>query len=220
MAYTLINARPSPFGRKVAIALIEKGLPYTVQYDVPWGDKTCTPQYSPLQQLPILIEEDGHCIYDSVYILEWLERRFPRPALLPEGTDAILEAKLRQLLGERLMEAFQSLVFELHRPDPSAPWVERQERKVKGALTELDRLVESRAVANSKPIDLGDIAVGTTLLILEFSVPAGLCPDIDIIRWRGRYPNLTRYVSALAERPSFVATVPQPMDVDLSATVR
>ncbi len=32
MPFTLINARPSPFGRKVAIALIEKGLEYNVQY--------------------------------------------------------------------------------------------------------------------------------------------------------------------------------------------
>ena len=220
MTFTLINARPSPFGRKVAIALIEKGLDYKVQYDVPWGNQTCTPEYSPLQQLPILIEEDGHCIYDSVYILEWLERRFPQPALLPSGTDAILEAKLRQMLGERLMEVFQSLVFELHRPDPSTPWIERQERKLKGVFAELDRIVEGRVVADHQPVDLGDIAVATTLLVLEFSVPAKLCPDIDIIRWRGRYPNLTRYVSALATRPSFVATVPQPMDVDLSATVR
>ena len=220
MAFTLINARPSPFGRKVAIALIEKKIDYQVQYDVPWGDQTCTPEYSPLEQLPILIEEDGHCIYDSVYILEWLERRFPKPALLPTGTDAILEAKLRQLLGERLMEVFQSLVFELHRPEPSTPWVERQERKMKGVFEELDRIVEGRVVANDQPIDLGDIAVATTLQVLEFAVPANLCPDIDIIRWRGRYPNLTRYVSSMATRPSFVATVPQPMDVDLSATVR
>ena len=220
MTFTLINARPSPFGRKVAIALIEKGLDYKVQYDVPWGNETCTPEYSPLEQLPILIEEDGHCIYDSVYILEWLERRFPKPALLPSGTDAILEAKLRQLLGERLMEVFQSLVFELHRPDPSTPWIGRQERKLKGVFAELDRIVEGRVVADDQPVDLGDIAVATTLLVLEFSVPAKLCPDIDSIRWRGRYPNLARYVSALATRPSFVATVPQPMDVDLSATVR
>lgn len=219
MAFTLINARPSPFGRKVAIALIEKGIAYKVQYDVPWGDQTCTPEYSPLEQLPILVEEDGNCIYDSVYILEWLERRFPKPALLPTDTDALLEAKLRQLLGERLMEVFQSIIMENHRPEPSAPWIGRQERKVKGVLTELDRMVAHRVIADDRPIDLGDIAIATTLLLCEFLVPAGYCPDIDILRWRGRYPNLTRYVDALAARPSFVATVPQEMDVNLSATM-
>ena len=220
MALKLINARPSAFGRKVAIALIEKGIDYEVQYDVPWGNQTCTPEYSPLEQLPILIEEDGNCIYDSVYILEWLERRFPERPLLPNGNDALLEAKLRQLLGERLMEVYQAIIMEHHRPDPSAPWIERQERKVKGVLAELDRMVEKRSISNDKPIDHGDIAIATTLLLCDFLVPAGLCPDLDILRWRGRYPNVTRYVSALAERPSFVATIPQPMDVDLTATMQ
>jgi len=219
MAFTLINARPSPFGRKVAIALIEKGLDYTVQYDVPWGNETCTPQYSPLEQLPILIEEDGHCIYDSVYILEWLERRFPQPALLPTGTDAILEAKLRQMLGERMLEAIAQVVFELQRPAPSQPWIDRQERKVRGVFLELDRMLEDRVVADTVPIDLGDIAIGTTLLLCESVVRFGHCPDIDIIRWRGRYPNLTRYMGLLEARPSFAATTYQTMDVDLSATV-
>ena len=72
MSFTLINARPSPFGRKVAIALIEKDIEYAVRYDLPWGGETCTPKYSPLEQLPILIDEKGESIYDSTYILEWL----------------------------------------------------------------------------------------------------------------------------------------------------
>ena len=220
MTFTLINARPSPFGRKIAIALIEKGLDFKVQYDVPWGNETCTPEYSPLQQLPILIEEDGHCIYDSVYILEWLERRFPKPALLPADTDALLEAKLRQLLGERLVEVFGQIVFELQRSDPSTSWIERQERKIRRVFLELDRMLEARVVSDDQPIDLGDIAVGTALLVCESVVAFGHCPDIDVIRWRGRYPHLSRYVARLEARPSFAATPYQTMDVDLSATVR
>ncbi len=220
MTFTLINAAPSPFGRKVAIALIEKGLDYKIQYDVPWGDQTCTPEYSPLQQLPILIEEDGHCIYDSVYILEWLERRFPTPALLPPGTDALLEAKLRQLLGERLIEVFGQIVFELQRSEPSTPWIERQERKLRRIFPELDRMLENRVIADDQAIDLGDIAVGTALLVCESVVAFGHCPDIDIIRWRGRYSHLTRYMAWLEARPSFAATPYRTMEVDLSATVR
>jgi glutathione S-transferase len=87
-------------------------------------------------------------------------------------------------------------------------------------LAELERMVEHRVIADDRPIDLGDIAIATTLLLCEFLVPAGYCPDIDILRWRDRYPNVTRYIDALAKRPSFVATAPQPMNVDLSATVQ
>ena len=43
MAFTPINAGPSPFGRKVAIALLKKRLPFQVQLDTPRADETCTP---------------------------------------------------------------------------------------------------------------------------------------------------------------------------------
>ena len=106
MAFTLVNAGPSPFGRKVAIALVEKGLPYEVRYDLPWGEGTCTPEFSPLEQLPILVTETGEHIYDSAYIVDWLEQRYPQPALLPAQLEQRLEAQQRRLLANRhlLME--------------------------------------------------------------------------------------------------------------------
>ena len=219
MAFTLINAGPSPFGRKVAVALIEKGLDYTVQYDLPWSDQTCTPQYSPMQQLPILITESGKYIYDSQYILEWLERKFPEKPLVPTGVDAALEAKLRQLLGERLLEVMGSLVFEAIRADPSEAWIERQEKKVVGIFQELDRMVANRHIKESEPIDLGDVAIGPALLVLESSVGFGHIPDLDVLKWRGRYPNLTKYMARLEKRPSFAATPYKTMDFNVASAV-
>lgn len=218
MAYVLINARPSPFGRKVAISLLEKGLDYNVQYDVPWGEGTCTPQYSPLEQLPILITAAGENIYDSAYILDWLEARHPVPALLPDGVSARLEVGKRRLLGERLMEVAQSLIFELQRPQPSNHWVERQTRKVAGAMAELERIHVESAL-QSPPLDLGDLAVATTLLGIEFAVTSGLSPDVPVLRWRGLYPALTAHIAELEKRPSFTATAPALMDVNLQAVV-
>ena len=219
MAYTLINARPSPFGRKVAIVMLEKGIAFEVLYDVPWGSETRTPEFSPLEQLPILITQDNEYIYDSAYILDWLEARYPAPALLPAALDARLNAQKRRMLGERLMEIAQALIFELHRPEPSAAWAERQTRKVNGALAELERQYGDRAEAAGQMPDLGDIAVSTTLLGIEFAVASGLSPDVAALRWRSSYPALDRMVALLELRPSFIATRPQMMDVNLQATV-
>lgn len=66
----LVNAKPSPFGRKVAIAMKEKSIPFEMMFDVPWSDSTCVPQYSPLEQLPLLVTDDSENVYDSMYILE------------------------------------------------------------------------------------------------------------------------------------------------------
>ena len=218
--YTLINAPPSPYGRKVAIALIEKGIPYTVHYDLPWGEDTCTPRYSPLEQLPILVTEKNEFIYDSTYILEWLERKHPTPSLLPERQDDLLFVKLLQTLGERLMEIAQNIVFELQHAQTSSAWIDRQSRKIRGGLSELERLVQDRRVALDDAITVGDIAIGTTLLIWEFMVEAGFSPHHPDFLWRGRYPQLTNYVSGLETRRSFVMTRPATMEVDLKAAVR
>lgn len=219
MAFTLINARPSPFGRKVAIVMLEKGIPFDVRYDVPWGDQTCTPDYSPLQQLPILIAGPDEVVYDSAFICDWLELRFPEIPLLPAEPEARLLAMRRRMLGERLMEVAQALIFELHRPEPSTPWVNRQTRKVIGALAELDRLYGQDTTHPGTGLDLGDIAVATTLLGVEFALATGLSPDVAALRWRERHAALDRTVSALEPRPSFEQTRPQMMDVNLQATV-
>ena len=219
MAFTLVNARPSPFGRKVAIVLIEKGLPYEVDYDLPWGEGTRTPEFSPLEQLPILVTEAGEHIYDSAYIVDWLEQRYPQPALLPEQLEQRLEAMQRRLLGERLMEIAQNLIFEMHRPEPSAPWVARQTRKVNGGLAALERHYSTRVQNDLNGFDLGDIAVGTSLLLFEFAVSAGLTMPIDVLVWRGRYPAITKFLEVLEQRPSFVATRPETMVVDIGSTI-
>ena len=216
-SFRLINARPSPYGRRVAIVLIEKGLDYEVTYDVPWGSDTCTPEHSPFQQLPILIAPDGEGLYESSYILEWLEAKYPEPPLLPVGIDSRLEARQRQMLGERLMDFVQALVFEYNRAAPSPAWVERQSRKVEGGLDALEAIYARRDTAAA--FDLGDLAVATTVLLFDFIVPAGLAPDLPQLRWRGRAPHLAAAADRLDRRPSFAATRPQPMTVDLKATV-
>ena len=109
--YQLINAGPSPYGRKVAVALHEKGIAFETVLDLPWGEAHATRAHSPLEQLPILLPDDGEAVYDSSFILDWLEWTHPMPALLPTQLSARLIARRQQVLGERLMEIAQSLIF-------------------------------------------------------------------------------------------------------------
>ena len=74
----LISATPSPFARKVRIALIEKDIPFELRNEIPWHGDTETPVHNPLEQLPILIPDEGEALYESSYILDWLEYKFRR----------------------------------------------------------------------------------------------------------------------------------------------
>lgn len=219
MMIRLINARPSPYGRKVAIALEEKRIAYEVQYDQPWGNETCTPDHSPLEQLPILVLDNGETVYDSAFLLDWLELRYPEPPLMPAGLDDMVAARWLKMLGERLMEAIHMITFELQRPDPGDAWVKRQSRKVRGALAEIDRRIGSRRPALHDPITLGDIAVGSTLLVIDFLIENGFVPALDVLDWKRAHPTLAAYAAALDSRPSFRNTRPRMMDVDLKSVV-
>ena len=88
--YRVISATPSPYARKVRIALAEKGIPFELATEVPWDSTTETPAYNPLEKLPVLVLPDGRGLYKSRFILEWLEAKHPEPPLLPADTDGIL----------------------------------------------------------------------------------------------------------------------------------
>jgi len=219
MTMRLINAKPSPYGRKVAIALIEKNISYDVTYDMPWGEGSCTPQYSPLEQLPILILDNGERVYDSSFILDWIDLVYPHPPLMPSATDALIVERRLKMLGERLMEVIHSITFELQRPEPGASWVDRQSRKMRGALAEIDRQVGARRPSEGKFLSLGDIAVGTTLLVVEFLIANKFVEPLKVLDWQNGHPNLVAYAEALETRESFQKTKPAMMDVDLKLVV-
>ena len=219
MVMKLVNSTPSAFGRKVAIALKEKNIAFEMVFDVPWNDRTVVPQYSPLQQLPILVTERGENVYDSMFICEWLERKHPTPPLLPTDTDAILAVKRQQLLAERLMEITVLIVFEEQREHPSAAWMQRQSRKIGGGIAELAKLVGTRVPKAGESITYADIATAAALTWFDFMLSNGLFAKVEEARWRQRCPNLVAYVDALESRPSFKETRPKMFVVDLPAVV-
>lgn len=206
----LISATPSPYARKVRIALAEKGLPFELVTEVPWNEDTRTPLHNPLEKLPILLLDDGTSVYESHYILEYLEVKHPAPPLLPADPDGVLEAKRLQVLGDGICDAFVLHFFERMRPAEhrSAPWMARQRRKVEGGVREIARSIGSRAWAVGDRFGLGDIAVGTAMAYLDVRFP-----DFE---WRDTFPDLALYVDRLGERPSFRSTVPVPQKIAAS----
>lgn len=108
----LISATPSPYARKVRIALAEKGLAFELLTEVPWHGTTLTPRHNPLEKLPVLILEDGTSVYESSFILQWLELMHPDPPLLPDGIDGKLAARRLEVLCDGVCDALVLTFFE------------------------------------------------------------------------------------------------------------
>ena len=203
----LISATPSPYARKVRIALAEKGLPFELRTEVPWNDDTSLPQHNPLEKLPVLILDDGTALYESSFILEWIERKHPEPPLLPADDDGILAHKQIDALATGTCDALLLVFFERMRPEAhrSRPWTDRQMRKVRGGVAEIARRLDAQDYLVRDRFGLADVAAGSVLGYLEVRFP-----ELD---WRAQHPYLGRYMDRLMRRRSFQETVPYPQQI-------
>jgi glutathione S-transferase len=205
--FKLISATPSPYARKVRIALAEKNLPFELVTEVPWDSTTSLPKFNPLEKLPVLITEDGETVYESHYILEWLEAKHPAPALVPEDVDGRLAARRLEVLCDGVCDAVVLTFFERQRGDgrASPEWLARQRRKIDGGVAEIARIVGDREWAVGDRFGLGDIAAGTVVGYMAVRFPEH--------PWRELHPNLAAMSDRLENRPSFADTRPYPQTI-------
>src|ERR1051325_7619772 len=109
--------------RRVRIALREKSIPCEeVEVDLPGGAHRAPPfrRLNPFGQIPVL--EDGDLVVaESIAILEYLEERWPRPALLP--ADPACRARCRQYMlfaGDYVNDAWKAWMAPYFTPGVSA----------------------------------------------------------------------------------------------------
>lgn len=133
----LISATPSPYARKVRIVLAEKGIPFELITEVPWDSTTQTPKHNPLEKLPVLIFDAGNAIYESRYIIEYIEAKLPGPAMISTNVDERLFAKKVEVVVDGMCDALVLTFFEKQRAQQSEEWKARQMRKVDGGFRAL-----------------------------------------------------------------------------------
>ena len=150
----------------------------------------------------MLLPDGGEPLFQSSYILEWLERRHPEPPLLPPDDDGILAHKRLEVLADGVCDSVILILFERMRPEGhvSEAWIARQRRKIDGGVAALAEAVGRRRFAVGDRFGLADIAIGSVLGYLGVRYA-----EKD---WRGAYPDLAAYFDALSERPSFAGSVP------------
>jgi glutathione S-transferase len=215
---TLISATPSPYARKNRIALIEKGIPFSLQTEIPWHSTTETPKYNPLEKLPILIFDDGRApIYESWYIQEYIVQKYrgTGPDLMPEGLDDQLQVRQIQVLADGACDAMGLVFFETGRGElRSKEWLDRQLRKVNGVIKAMDKLVKQTegSFLVCGEFSVADIAVGAMLGMMDM-----VETKFGLVHWKEQYPELRKYWEMLEIRASFRET--QPVMFELTEKV-
>ena len=198
----VVSATPSPFARKVRVALIEKGVPFELVTDVPWNNDTVVRDFNPLEKLPILITERDGIVCDSTLIIDYLEATYPEPALLPRDPKQRLAAKSIEVLQNGICDAVVLTFFERARPKEaqSAQWLARQRRKIERGTAALASQLGSKDYFVGDAFTLADIAAVCALGYLNLRLA-----DFE---WRPLHPGLAGWFDRMSEREAFRKTVP------------
>ena len=109
----LRSAPPSPFGRKVQIALSLLGF-NDVKIEATDTMDAGSPlrQQNPLGKIPVLITEDGTPYYDSRVILEYLDDRAGGGKIIPRAAAPRFAALRLQALCDGILDASILTIYE------------------------------------------------------------------------------------------------------------
>ena len=102
----IIGSCLSPYVRKVLVVLGLKGILYEIDPIVPFYGDDRFSEISPIRRIPVLID-DQVTLPDSSVICQYLEDRYPKPALYPERiTDRARARWLEEFADSRMGEVF------------------------------------------------------------------------------------------------------------------
>jgi len=195
----LRSSPPSPFGRKVKLAMSILGLDsqVTIEKADPTDAGDSIRKQNPLGKIPALIVEDGTVLYDSPVILEYLDHRAGGGKIVPQEPNARFAALTLQALCDGILDACILLVYEgrwrpVEKHEPK--WIDHQTGKVERAFA----VLEANPPALTAVPDVGQITLACALGYQDLRFGG---------KWRASYPRLLKWHDEFEARvPAFAAT--------------
>ena len=193
----LYNSMLSPYSARVRIALYAKNATCELAA-APGGTSSAGfKQLNPLGKVPAL-EDGGVVIAESEVICEYLEERFPVPALLP--ADPVARARVRTLARFAdlyLAPVLTPLFGQLNPKTRDAKVVTEKLAELGVRLDQLEQLLVAEPFAGGKQLTLSDCALCPIFFFLTRIAPAlGGASPLD-----GR-PKTARVGAAVAQHPA------------------
>ena len=195
----LRSSPPSPFGRKIKLAIGILGLDkdVTVEKADPTDANDSIRKQNPLGKIPALIIEDGTVLYDSPVILDYLDHRAGGGKIIPRESTARFAALILQALCDGILDAGILLVYEgrwrpAEKHEPK--WIDHQRGKVQRAL---DLLEAAPPKLDAIP-NVGQITLACALGYGDLRFEG---------KWRESHPRLVKWLDEFAAGvPAFEQT--------------
>ncbi|MDQ7971305.1 MAG: glutathione S-transferase [Rhodocyclaceae bacterium] len=199
----LLYAPTSPFVRKVMVCAHLSGQAERIR----WLDSAAHPvrrdsriaAHNPLAKVPTLILDDGHSLYDSRVICEYIDS-LGSAGIFPAAGPARWTALTRQALGDGLLDAALLARYELTARPSEVQWPVWREALLSKVAACLDAIEAIAAELATTHPTIGEVALACGLGYLDFRFP-----DLD---WRADHPVAAHWYAAFAQLPALQATLP------------
>jgi len=205
---TLYEHPLSPYAQKVKIALLEKGVKFDLQMPNLLGGDEEFARVSPRREVPALVD-DGNTIFDSTIILEYIEDRWPKPALLPAEPAARARVRMIEEMCDTYYEAinwatFEIQIFKRATGGLAEELLARASQQRKGANAWLERQLGDQPWFTGAQFGWGDLSA---VPVVAASAAVGDPPSGKLGAWLARAserPSVkTTLDAAAAVMPSF-----------------
>lgn len=185
---TLFDDVFSPYARKVRIALYEKNVPFERERAL-HGDcnRTDFLHVNPRAEVPALVDGD-FSLYDSTVICEYLEDRYPEPALYPSDARARAACRLIEDVADTQLDAalYPLTIVEFGRGETHPAMRAAAGRDLARLYDELERFLGEKLYFCDS-YSIADIAVLPHMAVAAF---LGFAPDASrhrrILAWLDR----------------------------------
>lgn len=199
----LLYQTHSPYARKALVFAHEAGLAGRIEVlhheTSPLRRNEKVFAANPLGKVPVLLRAGQAPIFDSDVICAYLDTLHEGPKLIPEAGEARWRALQIQSVAQGLADAGIAIRWETQRRPKELRYPALRDGYVEKLLATYDWLerdwLEPRTAAGAG-IDIGQIALATTLSWLEFR-------ELPTFRHR---PRLTRWFDEFSNRSSMHAT--------------
>jgi glutathione S-transferase len=206
----------SPYAQKVKMALIEKGIPFeTAMPDLLSGGDAAFRAANPRLEVPALVDGDA-TVYDSTIILEYLEDKWPTPALLPRSPIERARARTLEEICDTQYEAinwglYEIRVFGRATGALADAMIARAGAQIAGLNAYLDRALGNAEYLNGSDFGWADLSViphVNAAAVNGFPPVAGsgLARWLDRVRTR---PSVERVVAEASASMSGFEMLPQ-----------
>ncbi|HZC45293.1 MAG TPA: glutathione S-transferase family protein [Candidatus Acidoferrum sp.] len=200
----------SVYSAKPRIAMYEKGIAHETML-VNWTPATGwikpdeLPRLNPKAQIPVLV--DGETIVpDSTIILEYLEERFPKAPLYPQGAAERARCRVLEDLGDTLLAPNLGVLVRevLLKPDPStrdSAAVSATKAELARQYQRLDRELGKREYLCGE-FSVADISCFSPINIASLMEGAPSPEFSNLATWVSRMqkrPSVARYLEEFAD---------------------